>query len=121
MAMFAAATVADAAPARIDVNPGDSLVAVRDKVRMLPAAKKADGVEVVLADGEYVLSIDFVSPEDRGFNLSVDGASTRHVDVKGTNGAISTVKVPVKLTAGVHSIRLSNSAAWMPDIDRMSL
>ena len=65
------------------------------------------------ADGEYVLSIDFVSPEDRGFNLSVDGASTRHVDVKGTNGAISTIKVPVKLTAGVHSIRLSNAAGWI--------
>ena len=73
------------------------------------------------ADGEYVLSIDFASPDDRGFNLSVDGASTRHVDVKGTKGAVSTVKVPVKLTAGVHSIRLSNAAGWMPDIDRMSL
>ena len=70
--------------------------------------------------GEYVLSIDFVSPDDRGFNLSVDGSSTRHVDVKGTNGAVSTVKVPVKLTAGIHSIRLSNAAGWMPDIDRLS-
>ena len=73
------------------------------------------------ADGEYVLSIDYVSPEGRGFNLSVDGAATRHVDVKGTSGKVSTVKVPVKISAGVHSIRLSNSAAWMPDIDRMSL
>ena len=73
------------------------------------------------ADGEHVLTIAYDSPEDRGFNLSVDGASTRHVDVKGTNGGIATVSVPVKLSAGVHSVRLSNSAGWMPDIDYMSL
>ena len=73
------------------------------------------------ADGEYVLSIAYASPDDRGFNLSIDGASTRHVQAKATNDAIATVEVSVKLSSGVHSIRLSNSAGWAPDIDRMTL
>lgn len=44
-----------AAPVRLDVKTGESLVAVRDKIRAMSAEKKAHGVEIVIADGEYVL------------------------------------------------------------------
>ena len=51
-----------AAPVRIDVKAGESLIAVRDRVRALSASEKANGVEIVLAAGDYFL--------DRGLNLT---------------------------------------------------
>ena len=43
------------APYRIDVKPGESLEAVRDRVRALDTAQRTNGVEVVLPPGTYVL------------------------------------------------------------------
>ena len=62
-----AATAAVAAPYRLDVEPGDSLADVRDRVRALPPAAREGGVAVVLAPGEYVLpdGLDF-GPGDGG-------------------------------------------------------
>ena len=54
-ALICAAYGSFAAPVRIDAKAGESLVAVRDRVRALPASEKANGVEVVLAEGEYLL------------------------------------------------------------------
>ena len=68
----AVCVVAECAPARIEVKTGESLVAVRDRVRALPAEEKAKGVEIVLADGEYRL--------DRPLELSAADS--------GTNGAM---------------------------------
>ena len=73
------------------------------------------------AAGEYVFSIAYYSPDDRSFDLAVDGGKEQKINVKGTGGKISTVNVTVALSAGIHSVRLSNAAAWMPDIDRMTL
>ena len=73
------------------------------------------------AAGTYVFSIDYASPDDRMFELSVDGGSAQPVKVKGTGGKVATVEVAAPLSAGVHSVRLSNATAWMPDIDRMTL
>ena len=52
--LLSASLAAAAAPHVIHVKPGDSLEAVRDQVRALPAAARAQGVEVVLAPGRYV-------------------------------------------------------------------
>ena len=73
------------------------------------------------AAGEYVFSIDCSSPDDRSFDLAVDGGKAQQINVKGTGGRVSAVNVTATLSAGVHSVRLSNAAAWMPDIDRMTL
>ena len=54
-AFICAAYGSFAAPVRIDAKAGESLVAVRDRVRALPASEKANGVEVVLAEGEYLV------------------------------------------------------------------
>ena len=54
LALCAAADVS-AAPARIDVKAGESLAAVRDKARAIPAAERKDGVEIVLSAGDYIL------------------------------------------------------------------
>ena len=73
------------------------------------------------AAGEYVLAFDYVAPEDRSFDLSIDGGAAKRVATPGTAGKIGTVKVTVPLAAGVHAIRLSNATAWMPDLDRMTI
>ena len=71
--------------------------------------------------GEYVLSIAYVSDVDREFDVSVDGSKIRRATVKSTSGKISTVDIRVLLASGVHSVRLSNTSSWMPDIDRMAV
>jgi hypothetical protein len=73
------------------------------------------------AAGEYVLAFDYAAPEDRSFDLSIDGGAAKRVATPGTAGKIGTVKVTVPLSVGVHSIRLSNATAWMPDLDRMTI
>jgi hypothetical protein len=44
-----------AQPLRIDVGAGESLTAVRDRVRRISTEEKERGVEIVLAPGEYLL------------------------------------------------------------------
>ena len=53
--LHSAFCIAAAAPLRIEVLPGASLVDVRDCVRTLSPADRTRGIEVVLAPGEYVL------------------------------------------------------------------
>ena len=71
--------------------------------------------------GEYLITIDYSSPDDRAFDLAVDGAAPRRVNVKGTDGKFMKVVIATELSAGIHTIRLSNASAPMPDIDRMTL
>ena len=71
--------------------------------------------------GEYVFAFDYSSPEERWFEVSVDGGAPRRIDVKGTDGKLSRVEVFARLSAGVHTIRLANASARMPDIDRLTL
>ncbi len=70
---------------------------------------------------EYTLAFDYVSCEDRAFDLSIDGGAPVRVAAKATGSKIGTVEAKVVLPVGVHTIRLSNDTAWMPDIDRMIL
>ena len=50
-ALVLATACAQGAPYIIDVMPGGSLKAARDAARALPAASRANGVEIVLAPG----------------------------------------------------------------------
>ena len=71
--------------------------------------------------GKYAVTIDYSSPDERWFDISVDGGAPRRVNVKGTDGKFMKVVMVPELSAGIHTIRLSNGSAWMPDIDRMTL
>ena len=73
------------------------------------------------ASGEYVLTFDYASPDDRAFDLSVDGGAPIRVAAPATGGRISQVSVRMHFAAGVHSIGLRNDSAWMPDVDRMTI
>ena len=57
----------DPTPYRVDVRPGESLTAVRDRVRQLPASNRVHGVEIVLANGDYFMDDGLVlNAEDSG-------------------------------------------------------
>ncbi len=71
--------------------------------------------------GVYVVAFDLISHGARTFELSIDGAKVRDIAVNGSNGNIATARVTAELSAGIHSVRLSNATGWMPDIDRMVL
>ena len=71
--------------------------------------------------GDYVLAFDYSSPDDRAFDLSVDGGTPVRIAAPATGGKISKVSTKLRLASGVRSVRLSNASAWMPDIDRMTI
>ena len=73
------------------------------------------------AAGRYDFSFDVASPDDRSFDIYVDGEKAQRVEVRGTGGKIAAARATVALSAGLHAIRLANACAWMPDIDRMTL
>ena len=70
---------------------------------------------------EYLLSFDYAADDDRAFDLSIDGGENVRIAAPATGGAIAVVSTRVKLGSGVHTVRLSNATAWMPDIDRMTV
>ena len=70
---------------------------------------------------EYLLSFDYAADDDRAFDLSIDGGENVRIAAPATGGAIAAVSTRVKLGSGVHTVRLSNATAWMPDIDRMTV
>ena len=72
------------------------------------------------AEGECVLSIDCCSPDEREFFLTIDEGEPRRLVVKGGE-RISTVEEAVRLSPGMHTVRLANASASMPDIDRLTI
>ena len=73
------------------------------------------------AAGDYDIEFAYSSPDDRSFDVFVDGVLLRGVAAKATGGKVSAVGAAARLSASVHEIRLSNAKAWMPDIDRMTV
>ena len=73
------------------------------------------------ADGRYDIHFDYASPDNRAFDVQIDGDAPRRIVAPASGGDIVMVKITVKLKRGVHSVRLSNGFSWMPDIDKMSV
>ncbi len=74
--------------------------------------------------GEYILSIRYASAEPRDMTVTVNGKTVDTLTgLKSADWSQSwaTVEVPVKLKKGENVVSLSNSAAWMPNIDSMTL
>ena len=72
--------------------------------------------------GEYELTIAYISGESR--NICVDVNGQRVQTVRANSGGWSTVatkSITIQLQKGRNTIRLSNSAGWMPDIDYIEL
>lgn len=72
--------------------------------------------------GEYNLTIQFISGEDRKITVSVNGSEIKTVTVNsGGWNTLSTVTLKVNLNRGENEITLSNPDSWMPDIDCMTV
>lgn len=71
------------------------------------------------AGGRYRLTFAYVSGEGRSAQLSINGERIQTLSSLNSGGwdRISTRSVTVQLQPGMNAIRLSNSTAWMPDID----
>jgi alpha-glucosidase len=86
-----------------------------------------DNVE---AEGSYTARIAYLSGEQRGISVTVDGTLMRSVIVpeSGRGGGEPngwnvprSVDVPLQLGPGRHTIVLSSAGGYAPDIDRMTL
>ena len=69
-------------------------------------------------DGEYKLTIGYISGENRNITLHVNDAKIQTFSVN--SGGWQTVgrrTINVQLQKGWNKVRLSNSSNWMPDID----
>ena len=90
-----------AMPLRIDVKSGDSLVAVRDRVRAMSAAEKANGVEIVLEDGEYYLS-DGIAFTAKDGGVSAAAPVVWRAAKPGAARIVGAVRIPAKSFAKVE-------------------
>ena len=75
----------------------------------------------VFAGGARRLTFRCQSPEARSFDVQVDGGEKRTLSVPATNGAFVDVAFECRLAAGLHEVRLSNSAAKAPVVDRLTI
>ena len=75
----------------------------------------------VAVSGQRRLVFRCSSPEERTFFVHIDGGRKMPLVVPATDGEFVEVPLSVELAAGLHTIRLSNAAAPMPDVDFMRM
>ncbi|KQR51015.1 hypothetical protein ASF88_17615 [Leifsonia sp. Leaf336] len=84
----------------------------------------------VEAEGSYTARIAYLSGEQRGLTVSIDGVPVRSVNLPESGRGAGepngwnvprSVEVPLKLAPGRHTIVLASTEGYAPDIDRMTL
>ena len=75
----------------------------------------------VASSGQRRIVFRCASLEERTFFVQIDGGEKMPLTIPATAGGFAEASLSVKLEAGNHSIRLSNDAAPMPDIDFMRI
>ena len=70
--------------------------------------------------GNYDMLITYLPAEHRGIQVAING-KTINMDNLKTTGKLTTVTVPVQLTAGYNIIEIGNPYAWAMDIDKFEL
>lgn len=70
--------------------------------------------------GIYDMTITYLPAEHRGLEVSVNGKKSIVKDLK-TEGALTTVTVPVELQVGNNTVEMGNSYAWAVEIDKFEL
>ena len=72
---------------------------------------------MIMRGGRRTLVFGYSSSVAGHFLVQVDGGERRRVEVGATDGAFAEVRLDVDLSPGLHSIRISNPDAIVPDID----
>ena len=70
--------------------------------------------------GRYTLTFRCSSPEERQFLVQIDGGERAALKCRATPEGFAEVHYRPELSAGVHTVRLTNPYAPMPDIDCMT-
>lgn len=72
--------------------------------------------------GSYQLTISYISGENRNATLSVNGKDTLITNLNSGGWAtIGKRTFTIRLNQGYNTIRLSNAAGWLPDLDKIQL
>ena len=73
--------------------------------------------------GSYRLTFVYFSQETRSMKYSVNGETAKNLsNLRSSNWQTpATREVTVHLNAGVNTVRLSNTSAWMPNMDYMKV
>lgn len=72
--------------------------------------------------GEYIMSIAFITGDERSFKISVNGGEPIETTVNsGGWSTVGTESYSITLNKGNNIIRLYTESGWMPDIDCMTL
>ena len=73
--------------------------------------------------GEYVMTIAYISGENRSLTVSVNGKKVETLNNlnSGGWGTVGTTTLNIVLQPGYNVVALSNPSEWMPDIDYMTV
>jgi hypothetical protein len=73
-------------------------------------------------EGDYQLSLTYSSGEDRNATMIVNGQDTLLTKLNsGSFSKLKTSTYPVHLQKGYNTIRFTNAATWMPDMDKIRI
>ncbi len=73
-------------------------------------------------EGDYDMTISYLSGENRTINVDVNGTKAATLSCNsGGWTTVGTTTTCIHLVAGDNVVRLYNASAWMPDIDCMTL
>lgn len=76
----------------------------------------------VAEEGDYDMTIHYISGEDRTIRVSVNGSHVANLSCNsGGWSTVDSVTTRIHLQQGDNTVRLYNASAWMPDIDLMTL
>jgi len=74
------------------------------------------------AEGDYDLSLTYISGETRNATMTVNGKDTLLSNLNsGSFTKLKTSTYPVHLKRGNNTVRFSNSSTWMPDMDKIQI
>ena len=120
-------------------NLMDHTVAIPDQAKVKDDATCSGGAKVAFigkradnyiafqdvyanTSGNYKLILYYLSAENRGATISVNG---KDIQLSGLNSGgwstVATKEVEIKLNKGNNIIRISNTTAWTPDIDKIEI
>ena len=76
-----------------------------------------------ITGGKYRITVYYVSGENRSAKLTVNGEQSKNLTSLNSGGfnRVAKKSTTIQLRAGVNAIRLTNTTAWLPDIDCMTL
>jgi hypothetical protein len=75
----------------------------------------------VFTAGKRKLAFGCIAPEARSFFVQIDGGMPVELKTSGGADKVSEVTMEAELSRGVHTVRIFNPSAPMPDIDLMRI